>query len=258
LCGRFSTNALGTGSSKMLCGRFLWHLVPLKERLDQLCCAAFQCLAGDSTSHTFHLFPDYLSGPFWSVPDRSGPIYSLWLLRALDAFSPYVKEIRSYSAMPSGGARTPSWQQIHQRDLTPSPCVLRGIHSLYGVIADRNRTVSRRSELKSRILLMHEQCNPWKLLHLQDRTIQHRGRKHLHRYGLLEDITLLSLALLILWSQSRNHYKCGSLVPTFVPARRMGLAVKQTYALALYVWFLAIVSLPIVSLCYYLKGTRPK
>jgi len=66
------------------------------------------------------------------------------------------------------------------------------------VIVDRNRTVSRRSELKSRSLLMHEQCNPWELLHPQDRPIQHRGRKHHHRYGLLDDITLLSLALLSL------------------------------------------------------------
>ncbi len=54
------------------------------------------------------------------------------------------------------------------------------------------------SELKSRSPLMHEQCNPWKQLHLQDGPIQHRGRKHHHRYGLLDDITLLSLALLSL------------------------------------------------------------
>jgi len=92
----------------------------------------------------------------------------------------------------------PLRQQIHHRDLTPNPCVLRSIHQTFIVIVDRNRTVSRRSELKSRILLTYEQYDPWELLHPQDRTIQHRGRKHHHRYGLLDDITLLSLALLSL------------------------------------------------------------
>jgi len=70
-----------------------------------------------------------------------------------------------------------------------------------GVVEDRNQTVSRRFELKSRTLLIHEQWNPWERLHPQDKAIQHRGRKHHHRYGLLDDITLLSLALLSLWSQ---------------------------------------------------------
>jgi len=41
---------------------------------------------------------------------------------------------------------------------------------------------------------MDEQSNPWKLMHLQATAIQHRGGKHRHRYGLLDDITLLSLA----------------------------------------------------------------
>jgi len=40
---------------------------------------------------------------------------------------------------------------------------------------------------------MDEQSNPRKLLHLQDKAIQHRGGKHPYRYGLLKDITLLSL-----------------------------------------------------------------
>jgi len=46
---------------------------------------------------------------------------------------------------------------------------------------DRNRTVSRRSELNSRTALMGEQPNPWKLLHLQDAMNQHRGAKQLRR-----------------------------------------------------------------------------
>lgn len=69
---------------------------------------------------------------------------------------------------------------------------------MYGVIVDRNRTALRRSELKSCKALKYEQYYPWKRLHLQDASTQHRGRKHHHRYGLLDDITLLSLALLSL------------------------------------------------------------
>ena len=61
---------------------------------------------------------------------------------------------------------------------------------------DRNRTVSRRSELNSRTALMGEQPNPWKLLHLQDAMNQHRGAKQLRRYELLGGISLLSLAFL--------------------------------------------------------------
>lgn len=42
------------------------------------------------------------------------------------------------------------------------------------IVADISRTVLRRSELKSRTVLMNEQFNPWKLMHLQDTAIQHR------------------------------------------------------------------------------------
>jgi len=61
-------------------------------------------------------------------------------------------------------------------------------------ITDIIRAVSRRSELKSRGALMDEQSNPWGLLHSQDAPIQHRGGKLRRRYGLLGDITLLSLS----------------------------------------------------------------
>lgn len=46
---------------------------------------------------------------------------------------------------------------------------------------DISRAVSRRSELKSRDFLLDEQSNPWKLLHLQDKPIQHRGGRLHHR-----------------------------------------------------------------------------
>jgi len=66
--------------------------------------------------------------------------------------------------------------------------------SCRNMITDINRTVLRRSELKSCEALMDEQSNHWKLLHFQDASIQHRGSKQHGRYGLLHVITLLSLA----------------------------------------------------------------
>jgi len=72
-------------------------------------------------------------------------------------------------------------QQIHQRSNLDGPCVQIETIFWFFDIADRIRTVSRRSELKSRTILMDEQSNPWKRLHLQDMAIQHRGGKHPHR-----------------------------------------------------------------------------
>jgi hypothetical protein len=58
--------------------------------------------------------------------------------------------------------------------------------------ADRDRTVSRRSEPSSRTAFMGEQPNPWDLLQPQDATSRHRGAKPCRRYGLLGRISLLS------------------------------------------------------------------
>jgi hypothetical protein len=64
----------------------------------------------------------------------------------------------------------------------------------FSLITDIIRAVSRRSELKSRSTLMDEQSNSWGLLHSRAVLIQHRGGKLRRRYGLLGDITLLSLS----------------------------------------------------------------
>jgi hypothetical protein len=56
-----------------------------------------------------------------------------------------------------------------------------------------DRTVSRRSEPSSRTAFMGEQPNPWDVLPPQDATSRHRGAKPLRRYGLLGEISLLSL-----------------------------------------------------------------
>ena len=98
----------------------------------------------------------------------------------------------SYSAMPL--ARQP----IHQRYVHPGPLVLgTGSLSIPTPTADRDRTVSRRSEPSSRTTLIGEQPNPWDLLQPQDVMSRHRGAKPPRRCGLLGEISLLSPAYLL-------------------------------------------------------------
>ena len=59
-------------------------------------------------------------------------------------------------------------------------------------MADRDRTVSRRSEPSSRTTLNGEQPYPWDRLQPQDVMSRHRGAKPHRRYGLLDGISLLS------------------------------------------------------------------
>jgi len=105
---------------------------------------------------------------------------------ALDAFSPYPF-VRNYPAMPFDN-RYISGTDLEVLAYNPN------LDFCFFLIADISRAVSRRSELKSRTVLMDEQSNPWELLHPQDTMIQHRGGKLRRRYGLLDDITLLSLS----------------------------------------------------------------
>ena len=79
-------------------------------------------------------------------------------------------------------------------------------------MADRDRTVSRRSEPSSRTTLNGEQPYPWDLLQPQDVMSRHRGAKHRRRYELLGGISLLSPAYLLSverWpfhSEPPDHY----------------------------------------------------
>jgi hypothetical protein len=106
--------------------------------------------------------------------------------------SAVIPSTLSYSALPL--AR----QQIHQRCVHPGPLVLRTdpLNSPTPT-ADRDRTVSRRSEPSSRTALIGEQPNPWDLLQPQDAMSRHRGAKQRRRYGLLGVISLLSPAYLL-------------------------------------------------------------
>src|SRR5918993_1375161 len=84
-------------------------------------------------------------------------------------------------------------QPAHQRSVHPGPLVL-GTAPLNppSRAADRDRTVSRRSEPSSRTALMGEQPNPWDRLQPQDATSRHRGAKPCRRCELLGKISLLS------------------------------------------------------------------
>ena len=89
-------------------------------------------------------------------------------------------------------------QLVHQRYVHPGPLVLRTNPLKYPTpTADRDRTVSRRSEPNSRTALIGEQPNPWDLLQPQDAMSRHRGAKHPRRCGLLGGISLLSPAYLL-------------------------------------------------------------
>src|SRR3569623_3723832 len=89
-------------------------------------------------------------------------------------------------------------QLLHQRCVHPGPLVLRTdpLNSPTPT-ADRDRTVSRRSEPSSRTTLNGEQPYPWDLLQPQDVMSRHRGANHCRRYGLLGSISLLSPAYLL-------------------------------------------------------------
>ena len=81
---------------------------------------------------------------------------------------------------------------------------------------------------------MGEQPNPWNLLQLQDAMSRHRGAKPPRRCELLEEISLLSPEYLLSVERWRFHTPTtGSLKPTFVPARLVGLTVKLPFAFAL-------------------------
>ena len=106
--------------------------------------------------------------------------------------SAVIPSVHSYPAMPL--ARQP----VHQRYVHPGPLVLgANPRNTPTPTADRDRTVSRRSEPSSRTTLNGEQPYPWDLLQPQDVMSRHRGAKRLRRYGLLGVISLLSPAYLL-------------------------------------------------------------
>ena len=114
--------------------------------------------------------------------------------------SAVIPSERSYPAMRLAP------QQEHQRFVHPGPLVLRTAPLKFPTpTADRDRTVSRRSEPSSRATLMGEQPNPWDLLQPQDVTSRHRGAKPPRRYELLGEISLLSPEYLLSFERWPFH-----------------------------------------------------
>ena len=106
--------------------------------------------------------------------------------------SAVIPSVHSYPAMRLAP------QQVHQRFVHPGPLVLGTAPlNIPTPTADRDRTVSRRSEPSSRTTLNGEQPYPWDLLQPQDVMSRHRGAKLCRRYGLLGVISLLSPAYLL-------------------------------------------------------------
>ena len=121
--------------------------------------------------------------------------------------SAVILSVHSYPAMLLAE------QLVHQRYVHPGPLVLGANPVKFPTrIADRDRTVSRRSEPSSRTTLIGEQPNPWDLLQPQDVMSRHRGAKHPRRCELLGGISLLSPAYLLSverWpfhSEPPDHY----------------------------------------------------
>ena len=106
--------------------------------------------------------------------------------------SAVIPSILSHPALPLAE------QLVHQRYVHLGPLVLKTNPFKYPTpTADRDRTVSRRSEPSSRTTLIGEQPNPWDLLQPQDVMSRHRGAKPPRRCELLGEISLLSPAYLL-------------------------------------------------------------
>ncbi len=131
---------------------------------------------------------------------------------------------RGHPAMPLAG------QLVYQRFVHPGPLVL-GTDPLKfpTPTADRDRTVSRRSEPSSRTTLIGEQPNPWDLLQPQDVMSRHRGAKPRRRCELLGGISLLSLEYLL--SVERRPFHSGPPDHFDLLSHLLDLSVSQSSSL---------------------------
>jgi hypothetical protein len=136
-----------------------------------------------------------------------------------------------YPAMPL--AR----QLAHRRSVRPGPLVLgTDPFNFPAPAADRDRTVSRRSEPSSRTTLIGEQPNPWDRIQPQDVMSRHRGAKQRRRCGRLGAISLLSPEYLLSverWpfhSEPPDHYDLLShLLDLFVSQSSTLIPLRSTH-----------------------------
>jgi hypothetical protein len=150
-------------------------------------------------------------------------------------------------------------QQIHQWFVHLGPLVLEAaLFNIPTPTTDRDRTVLRRSEPSSRAALMGEQPNPWNLLQPQDATSRHRGAKPPRRCELLGEISLLSPEYLLSFERWPFHSETtGSLNPTFVPVRLVGLSVKHPSTYMLYARLPSVLRVPLEASDTLLEATTP-
>ena len=114
--------------------------------------------------------------------------------------SALIHSIHSYPAMLLAE------QLVHQWYVHSGPLVLgTNLLNLPTPTADRDRTVSRRSEPSSRTALNGEQPYPWDLLQPQDAMSRHRGAKPSRRCELLGKISLLSPGYLLSFERWPFH-----------------------------------------------------
>jgi hypothetical protein len=105
---------------------------------------------------------------------------------------------------------------------------------------------------------MGEQPNPWNLLQPQDATSRHRGAKPPRRCELLGEISLLSPEYLLSFERWPFHSETtGSLNPTFVPVRLVGLSVKHPSTYMLYARLPSVLRVPLEASDTLLEATTP-
>ena len=150
-------------------------------------------------------------------------------------------------------------QLIDHRFVRPGPLVLGSAPlKLLTPTADRDRTVSRRSEPSSRATLMGEQPNPWDLLQPQDVTSRHRGAEPSRRCELLGKTSLLSPEYLLSFERWPFHSETtGSLCPAFAPDRLVSLTVKHPCAITLYARLPSVLRVPLKASVTLLEATTP-
>ena len=149
-------------------------------------------------------------------------------------------------------------QSVHQWYVHPGPLVL-GTNPLNSStpMADRDRTVSRRSEPSSRTTLIGEQPNPWDLLQPQDVMSRHRGAKHPRRYGPWRVSACYPRRTFYPLSDGPSTQNHRITMTVFRLARLVSLAVVQAYAIALYERFLTVLSLPSHASVTFWEATAP-
>ena len=114
-------------------------------------------------------------------------------------------------------------QPVHQWSVQPGPLVLGStLLNLLTPTADRDRTVSRRSEPSSRTALAPGCDEPTS-----------RCQTSPSMWALGGDQPVIPGVPFILWAMALPHRTTGSLRPTFVSARRVCLAVKLAFAFIL-------------------------